>query len=81
MPKKCESCRFFFPLSGGTFTQAKCLNEDVRKRRTEQLQGFTTITRARTICDRDGDGIFVYFEPHDPAAGAAFAVRRFLLMR
>lgn len=26
---------------------------------------------ARSICDREGDGIFVYFEPKEPTAAAA----------
>ncbi|MEQ1644253.1 MAG: hypothetical protein ABL959_12470, partial [Pyrinomonadaceae bacterium] len=27
---------------------------------------------ARNLCDREGDGIFVHFEPKTPTAGAAF---------
>ena len=31
----------------------------------------TPLYFAREFCDREGDGVFVYFEPKEPHAGAA----------
>jgi len=65
MPIKCESCKF---LKRGFAIQV-CTSA-----RTRLVDGYDTIIgKAREICDREGDGIFVYFEPKDPTTGAAFA--------
>lgn len=32
-----------------------------------------SLDEAREICNKEGDGIFVYFQPRDPQAGATFA--------
>lgn len=68
MPKKCLSCRHFVENQiTGNFEDAVCLH-------TETV--FNNVIEARNICDREGDGHFVYFEPRDPEAGAAIGYTR-----
>lgn len=71
MPKKCESCRFFYALAKGDFDNSICTNVDVNGHTSVNFAEVPTMTEARQICDREGDGIFVYFEPKEPHAGAA----------
>lgn len=74
MPKKCEGCRHFKPAEGGQFTDGRCDSLDVSNTRPYwKRRGPVLITIAREICDKEGDGIFVHFEPKTPAAGRAFA--------
>lgn len=78
--KKCENCRFFVPLPGNIWEVAKCLSPDVVNDALERDPDINPrwvpyIMDARSICDREGDGRFVHFEPRDPSAGAvAFRV-------
>lgn len=70
MPNKCESCRHFrLSRPKGDFRNGTCSSEQVALTRTLMLTGaFLPISTAREICDREGDGIFVYFEPKEPTA-------------
>lgn len=74
MPK-CESCRFYDkPSPSHTFGAGQCRQSEIGSRLGKNgLRGFHTIEFAREICDREGDGRFVYFEPKNPGGiGAAF---------
>ena len=87
MPIKCESCkhcvsvkvpRFRFGkaiVSGDLQTVKVCKNhlcttEDIREQFPDR-HGMP-LDMAREICDREGNGIFVHFEPKTPASGASF---------
>jgi len=62
MSKKCDSCRFF---SVGQLGE-RCHQTDVRGRVDPDFvvaPGYTELTPAREHCDKEGDGIFVYFQP------------------
>lgn len=61
MPNRCESCRFFAGHYR-SFEESSCV----------RLELPEDITAAREICNKEGDGIFVYFEPKTPTAGATF---------
>lgn len=68
MPRKCESCHFFFGRRFNRpgelpFDQSSCVH----------IATPEPINEARAVCDREGDGHFVYFEPRDPEAGASVA--------
>ncbi len=72
MPKKCESCRFYNESNDSL--PESCLNLSVRCSVDPDFifyRIFAELGPAREICDREGDGIFVYFEPKQPVAGAA----------
>ncbi len=72
MPKKCESCRHFRAEGEGSpFNTARCKSPVIVLVFNRCLS--VAISDAREICDQEGDGIFVYFEPKTPAAGQAFA--------
>lgn len=59
MPIKCESCKH----------QRIWLDKPV----CDQPNAVAAdLESSRLICDREGDGHFVYFEPKEPTAGAAF---------
>lgn len=75
--KKCESCRFFVP-KGPRFEDAGCSQINVRRPTlfAPPESQPVAIRPAREVCNKEGDGIFVYFEPSYPSAGAAFADRR-----
>ncbi len=66
---KCEYCRFFDNGPSG-FDSGICKNEQVLNITGDWIAAL--INDARNICDREGDGHFVYFEPKYPQAGAAF---------
>ena len=85
MPKKCESCRFYAH-------QVSELYFDLCKQQTVVDLVFppefetdkfvdAPLTLARDICNKEGDGIFVYFDPKTPTAGAAFAGNADALVR
>lgn len=61
MAKKCLSCRFFKP--GPTFESSFCSNPDVHYPLTHYRGAMLIIWAAREICDKEGDGVFVYFQP------------------
>lgn len=69
MPKKCESCRHYRqdPSKPG-FDFGFCFSPQIKI-----PMHSLPVLRAREICDREGDGIFVYFEPREPASGCAVA--------
>lgn len=86
MSKKCESCRHYdveyvdirpIVIIGGKFieqpprpgTVLSCTNFNIAI--IDNLGGKVPLSQAREICNREGDGIFVYFEPTVPTAGAA----------
>lgn len=75
MPKKCESCRHYLPVPGtNEFHKAQCTSWEVLSLEAHIFGGpMPLIEDAREICDKEGDGIFVYFEPKVPTAGVAFA--------
>ena len=75
MSIKCESCRFFDkPNADAPSESARCLQVFVQTQRLKSgARGWFTIDKDREICDREGNGHFVYFEPTTPTAGAAFA--------
>lgn len=87
MPKKCESCRNYRTTTGPATigrlrrdhfgdnipTIEVCSYFPVEPYRCgEGLVESMRLDQARDICDREGDGIFVYFEPKEPTSGAAF---------
>lgn len=51
-------------------TNDLCTTDQVREQFPDRLG--MPIDMAREICDREGDGFFVYYEPKDPSAGVAF---------
>lgn len=77
MPKKCESCRHYFsdPAMKGVEV---CGSEDVIGQIAVGVAEAIDLNFGRMICDKEGDGIFVYFEPieTEPSAGAAVAEDR-----
>lgn len=91
VPIKCDTCRHCvlvevpkFQFSPGTIPGtlqhvAVCKNELCT---TEQIREMfperhgMPLDMAREICNREGDGIFVHFEPKTPKAGAAFGESR-----
>ena len=72
MSRKCESCRHYFsdPAIPGVEV---CGSEDVLGQMVGVAEAIE-LSFGREICDREGDGHFVYFEPIevDPSAGATF---------
>lgn len=64
MPNKCESCKHYRPDNN------RCKAWPVLNLGGDFVS--VDLTTARDICDREGDGTFVYFEPKTPTAGAAF---------
>ena len=73
MSKKCEMCRHFFNDPALEFKYGVCGSEDVLGVMLGSAEAID-INSGRMICDKEGDGIFVYFEPieQDPSAGATF---------
>lgn len=91
MTKKCDSCkhcvsvevpRFRFrpgSVEGKMQTVNVCKNElctteEIREQFPNRKG--VPLDMAREICNKEGDGIFVYFEPKTPAAGASFGESR-----
>lgn len=64
MPNKCESCKHYRPDNN------RCKAWPVRNLGGDYVS--VDLTTARDICDRESNGIFVYFEPKTPTSGAAF---------
>lgn len=85
MKPKCLSCRHygnhftnFTDPAPGVFASGWCsapeINAQVESAGYILARGSSVdIATARDLCDREGNGIFVHFEPEDPATGAAFA--------
>lgn len=78
MSKKCECCRHFqLSRPKGHFNDGTCRNSTV----VDEGSLFTgtrtslPILKAREICDREGDGRFVHFDPKDDTAGGACFVQ------
>lgn len=74
MPKKCESCRFYCNeiTEHRNFYLGYCTRDDVFAESPIPddpafYQDYPRIADARKICDREGDGVFVYFEPLEQA--------------
>lgn len=78
MKMKCESCRHFgLSRPKGDARNGLCRNENViREGALFETSYFLPISPAREICDKEGDGHFVYFEPKTPAAGAFVQITR-----
>jgi hypothetical protein len=74
MPKKCESCKHYGNLSSdGKFENGFCNSRALAV--SSGLQGRSIpITLGREICDVEGDGIFVHFEPKTPVSGVGFDI-------
>lgn len=77
MPRKCESCRHFIETKKGQkihFFSNQCsrseIVDEIFPTSLCHKQLSAGVDLARDICDREGDGHFVYFEPRDPSAGA-----------
>jgi hypothetical protein len=76
MTKKCDSCRHRKESDQGLLgTAIRCANPVILKLAytTKMPASDMPLTYAREICNKEGDGIFVYFEPKTPASGAAVA--------
>lgn len=77
MQRKCESCRHYQPSRAfpGQFARGVCHTVRIRRPTisTPPEAPPVPILEARDICDREGDGHFVHFEPLIPEAGAAAA--------
>ena len=72
MPRKCDDCRYF---SFNAAIGERCHQGEIRRRADQDFvvfPGYTELTPAREICNKEGDGIFAYVAPKDPKAGAAF---------
>lgn len=68
MFSKCECCRFYRWSNLGF---AYCKNPA-----TQKTPDFcSNLEDAKKICDPEGDGSYVHFEPKDPSAGAACFVQ------
>jgi hypothetical protein len=71
MPEKkiCESCRHYRPSNyfHGNFDRGFCQAPPLR---TQRLKLPIRINDARTICDKEGDGIFTLYEPRNVSAAA-----------
>ncbi len=71
MTKKCYECHFYDQKQGSEFCQR------MMPELPESEGSFIALDTAREICNKEGDGIFVYFEPilSSPPArgGVAFA--------
>lgn len=71
MPLKCESCKHYRPI-GSRFEDAWCEHPQVKYPKTNGIPHpaipriSVTVSAAREICNKEGDGIFVYFEPRNP---------------
>lgn len=75
MTKICENCRHYFqPFVEKSFDDAVCGSPAVQAIDDPQNESHFApmIANARDICNREGDGIFVHFEPKTPTAGATF---------
>jgi|CXWL01.1.fsa_nt_gi hypothetical protein len=70
MTKKCESCRHFFIDPALEFKYGVCGSEDVLGVMVGSAE-VIDINAGRLICDKEGDGVFVYHDPIEPTAGAA----------
>lgn len=78
MPNKCESCRFYgteIVAAGENQRRIRfCTNPNTVTDKVREMfpdRRGVPLDMARDICDREGDGIFVYYEPKTPATGAA----------
>jgi hypothetical protein len=81
-PRKCESCRHF--VDYGSNLMDFCSNPKVVPSdhpwatrglwplEKDPMLDAAGLETARDICDRESNGIFVYFEPKTPTAGATF---------
>jgi hypothetical protein len=75
--KKCESCKSYEadPKRRG-FGFGTCASQQVMRVFCQATSPMTYATLgiglARELCDREGDGHFVYFEPKDPESGSPF---------
>lgn len=71
--KLCTNCRHFQKIGPHhTFGSGRCLQPGVdRKLRRGSIAGFHTIDIARDICDREGDGRFVYYDPLEDTSPAS----------
>ena len=82
MTIKCESCKHRVSLGGNLMEF--CENPKVvpaghpwaRQGLWPLMNDGTIKESAREICNKEGDGIFVHFEPKIPGNGAAFGESR-----
>ena len=71
--KICERCKHYRPnavtdnFESGTCSQPDIVAPDVRLHQ----RNWKWIEAARDVCDKEGDGRFVYFEPKEPSNGTA----------
>lgn len=74
--KKCDGCRFYGVKSVHEreamrairfCTSPKTVTTEVERMFPDRLG--VPLDMAREICDREGDGFFVYFEPKEPTRG------------
>lgn len=75
---KCKDCRHFEPSPTEVFFHGSCRNPRVHGplTRSRSANVKLDIVEAREICNKEGDGIFVHFEPKIPGNGAAFGESR-----
>ena len=78
MPRKCDSCIHqrsqSLQVNSKKITGYYCVNHRCASDEVKEMfphRYGVPLDMARDICDREGDGNFVYFEPRDPSAGAA----------
>jgi len=77
MTRKCDTCRHFEPVFyviGADGQSTTCRQPTIT---LTACLPFVPLNQARDICDREGDGHFVYFEPIQPEAGAALEISDF----
>lgn len=76
MPKKCESCKWYIPHRDG-FSAGQCAQPELLQATIDEGFALFNVSRARELCDRESNGVFVYFEPvlSSPSSegGVAFA--------
>ena len=71
---KCETCRFL--RTGPSPETSYCTSPEVNTEFYGIKFAATSLPKAREICNKEGDGIFVHFEPKTPGNGAAFGESR-----
>lgn len=71
--KICSRCRYYRPSVTGRFEHGICVERSIVRLNGRRSSTFLRIMAAREVCDREGDGRFVHFEPVAQLAGVAAA--------
>lgn len=69
----CHLCRHFRPSVTGRFDDGICVDRTIVRLHGRPGTTWFRINPAREVCDREGDGRFVHFEPVDQLPGVTAA--------